>query len=82
MGKEGVLALTPDETRVISAPRADTVVDTTGCGDVFAAVAMRGLAAGASVFAAAGQAVELASRAVGRAGVRETFRLALKEREK
>lgn len=77
MGKEGVLAATPRESRTLRAPVADWVVDTTGCGDVFSAKTMQLLALGVPVFEAAEEGVELASRAVGLAGVRETYELAL-----
>jgi len=76
MGKDGVLVLTSEETRLIQAPRADRVVDTTGCGDVFCAGAMHRLAAGAELFEAAAFGVEITSRAVGLAGLNETFALA------
>jgi sugar/nucleoside kinase (ribokinase family) len=77
MGKEGVLAATPRESRTLRAPVADWVVDTTGCGDVFSAKTMQLLALGVPVFEAAEEGVELASRAAGLAGVRETYELAL-----
>ncbi len=73
MGKDGVLVLTPAETRMITAPAAEVVVDTTGCGDVFCAAAMRELVRGAPVFEAAARGVALASRAVAWAGLRQTF---------
>jgi len=62
--------------RHIQAPAADRVVDTTGCGDVFCAAAMRFLSRGASVAEAAEAGVALASEAVGLAGIAETFALA------
>jgi sugar/nucleoside kinase (ribokinase family) len=75
MGKDGVLVLAPGESRMIEAPRADTIVDTTGCGDIFCAGALHRLAAGADLFAAAEFGVALASRAVGLAGIGETYAL-------
>jgi hypothetical protein len=78
LGKDGVLLLTPDGTRLIQAPRADHVVDTTGCGDIFCAATMHRLAAGADLFEAAAFGVVIASRAVGLAGLGETFMLARK----
>ncbi|MDP2915799.1 MAG: PfkB family carbohydrate kinase [Candidatus Aminicenantes bacterium] len=77
MGREGVLAATPHETRTVRAPEANRVVDTTGCGDVFCAKTMQLLALGVPVFEAAEEGVELASRAVSLTGVRETYELAL-----
>jgi hypothetical protein len=76
MGREGVLALTPDGNRMIAAPKADQTVDTTGCGDVFAAAAFKALTEGAGAFEAAEAGTALASRAVSAKGVAETFRLA------
>jgi sugar/nucleoside kinase (ribokinase family) len=54
-------------------------VDTTGCGDVFAAAAARALAGGAGIFEAVEAGVALASRAVASAGLRETFELAVRD---
>jgi len=76
MGKEGTLASTPDRSCMMRAPRAKTVVDTTGCGDVFCAGAMHGLAGGASISESASFGIQLASRAVGLAGVRKTYEMA------
>jgi len=86
LGKDGVLLLTPGAAgragalphpaaRHIQAPAAERVVDTTGCGDVFCAAAMRLLARGAPVDRAAEEGVALASKAVGLAGIAETFAL-------
>ena len=75
LGKDGVLVLTPGEARSVRAPRADTVVDTTGCGDVFCARALQLLTRGAGAFEAVEEAVVLASKAVGRAGVRATYEM-------
>ncbi len=78
MGKDGVLLLTPSETRLVQAPRADRVVDTTGCGDIFCAGTLHRLAAGADLFEAAAFGAAVATRAVGLAGLGETFKLARK----
>ena len=75
LGKDGVLVLTPDETRIVRAPRAGLVVDTTGCGDVFCARAFQLIVLGISIFEAAEAGVVLASKAVGWAGVRATFEM-------
>lgn len=76
LGKEGVLAATPDEIRRLPVRAAVKTVDPTGCGDVFAAAAARGLLYGEPVFQAASAGVDLASRAAGISGIRETFLLA------
>ena len=75
LGKDGVLVLTPGESRTARAPKAGLVVDTTGCGDVFCAKALQLIVGGESVFEAAEAGVVLASKAVGRAGVRATFEM-------
>jgi ribokinase len=75
MGKDGVLLLTPEEARLIRAPHADRVVDTTGCGDIFCAATMHRLAAGTELFEAAAFGVTIASRAVGLAGLGATYEL-------
>lgn len=76
-GKDGVLAAVRNETRSIPAPVARAVVDTTGCGDVFAGGAIAGLLGGRSVFQAAEAGVALATKAVSVSGLRETFDLAV-----
>jgi len=75
MGKKGVLVSTLKESRLVPAPEAREVVDTTGCGDVFCAKTLQLLARDVPVFEAAAAGVELASRAVVLAGVQETFEL-------
>jgi sugar/nucleoside kinase (ribokinase family) len=79
-GKDGVLAATPDGVTRVRAPAAETVVDTTGCGDVFAAATLVRIVAGESVVAAAASGVRLASQAVGVAGIRATYALARRSR--
>ena len=81
MGKEGVLVSTPAGSRMMRAPRAETIVDTTGCGDVFCAGTMHRLAKGASISEAALFGIRLASQAVSLAGVAQTYDLALKFRQ-
>jgi hypothetical protein len=76
MGKDGVLTQTPGESRLVRAPAAECVVDTTGCGDVFCSKTMQTLARGASAFEAAAAGVALASRAAGLAGIQQTYELA------
>jgi len=87
LGKDGILMLIPNESvgaavdaRRIQAPAADRVVDTTGCGDVFCARTMSLLAQGVPLERAAEAGVVLASKAVGLAGIGETFTLARNER--
>lgn len=83
MGKDGVLVLTKDGggPRQIAAPAAGRVVDTTGCGDVFAAATLRLRTRGLPLVEAVKAGVVLASNAVGLTGIAETYRLARKSRE-
>ena len=76
LGRDGVLVLTPDETRQVRAPASRRVVDTTGCGDALCAGVVHRLVRGADIFAAAAFGVGLAARAAGLAGVRETYEMA------
>jgi len=76
LGREGVMALTPGDSRKIQATPAGEVVDTTGCGDVFCAAAVNALVKGRDCFAAAEAGVKLATRAAETAGVEEIYYLA------
>jgi len=76
MGQEGALVSTAEESRIVRAPAARNIVDTTGCGDVFCAKTMQLLARGVRAFEAASAGAELASRAVGRTGVSGIYELA------
>lgn len=80
LGQEGVLVMSPGESRRLFPPRAETVADTTGCGDVFCSAAALKLAAGEEPFAAARFGLELATRAVAVRGIAETHGLALRFR--
>jgi sugar/nucleoside kinase (ribokinase family) len=75
MGKDGALVVTRAGARRIGCREAGRVVDTTGCGDVFCAAAAAMLASGSTPEEAASFGVELASEAVGAAGVLETYDL-------
>jgi len=76
LGREGVLVLTPHETRQVHAAGPEQVVDTTGCGDVLCAGAVHRLVRGAGIFGAAAFGVRLAARAAGLAGIQETYEMA------
>ncbi len=75
MGKDGAMVLTSGEARRIGGREAGHVVDTTGCGDIFCAGATAMLGSGAAPGEAAAFGVELASEAVGVAGVLGTYDL-------
>lgn len=77
MGGDGILVSAPKGARLIRAPKAERVVDTTGCGDVFCAKTAQCLVRGIPLFEAAEAGAALASRAAGSAGVGATYALAL-----
>jgi hypothetical protein len=82
LGEEGVLVMTPEESKRIRSPEAKAVVDTTGCGDVFCGAAAVKLAEGHGPFTAAACGLELATQAVSLKGIEETYLLACRQREK
>lgn len=73
LGKEGVFVMKPGKSLKISAPQTETVVDTTGCGDVLCGGAVVKLASGENAFHAAQFGLELATKAVEVKGIDETF---------
>lgn len=75
MGKDGAMVLTSEGARTVGCREAGRIVDTTGCGDIFCAATAAMLASGASPEEAASFGVELASEAVGVAGVEKTYEL-------
>jgi len=75
LGAEGVLVLLPGRLRTIAPVEARSVVDTTGCGDIFCAGAAALLASGADPVEAAAFGAELASEAAGVSGVETAYRL-------
>ncbi len=76
LAKEGVAVYTPFSSQEISTRAVDSVVDSTGCGDVFCSAAAVRLQERASPFEAASFGVGLASRAVNVSGLKETYQLA------
>lgn len=75
LGREGVVVITSRGAEKISAVRADRVVDTTGCGDVFGAATAFKLAAGQKPVEAASFGLELAAKAISSRGVEEIYHL-------
>lgn len=73
LGKEGVFVMKPGKSLKISAPQTETVVDTTGCGDVLCGGVVVKLASGENAFHAAQFGLELATKAVEVKGIDETF---------
>ncbi|NIM59494.1 MAG: hypothetical protein GTO16_11220 [Candidatus Aminicenantes bacterium] len=82
LGKDGVLVMTPEEFKRIRSPEVKSIVDTTGCGDVFCGGAVAKLAEGQDPFTAASCGLELATEAVSVKGIEETYLLARRHREK
>lgn len=79
LGKEGVLVMTPAESKLISPPEVAEVVDTTGCGDVFCASTAFALAEGKDPVSASTFGLKLASRAVKARGIQETYMKGMKK---
>jgi len=73
LGKKGVLVMAPGECQVLPPPIVRKVVDTTGCGDVFCAGTVVGLASGADPVEAARLGIRLAAGAARVAGVEKTY---------
>lgn len=77
LGKEGVLVIAPDEMRKLSPQEAESVVDTTGCGDVFCGGTVVKLVDGDGPFEAASFGLQLATKAVSVKGIKETYDLVI-----
>ncbi len=75
LGEEGILVLTSEGTRKMKPDQSSEVKDTTGCGDVFCAAAASRLEEGKDVWDAVRFGLKLASTAVGKAGIRETYKM-------
>jgi hypothetical protein len=75
LGKEGILVITAQGAAKMKFMESNKVVDTTGCGDVFCGAAVSQLMDGKDVMDAVDFGLELATRAVGRSGVKETFEM-------
>jgi len=73
LGKEGVLVMTPHQTKRISSPQVHEVIDTTGCGDVFCAASAARLSEGKDPFEASSFGLKMASKAVRARGIQETY---------
>ncbi len=78
LGEEGALVMTENQIKKISVKNDTSVIDSTGCGDVFCAGTVVKLVEGRNPFEAAEYGLQLASAAVGIAGIQATYELALK----
>lgn len=76
LGKEGVFVMTPEESKRIQPLEVKSVVDTTGCGDIFCGGVVVKLAEGKDPFTAAFFGLELATEAVSVKGIEKTYILA------
>jgi hypothetical protein len=78
LGKEGVLIMDSGKKKYISAKKDKSIIDTTGCGDVFCAATVSKLTEGFDVFDSAEFGVHMATKAAGVAGIKETYDLVKK----
>jgi hypothetical protein len=81
LGQAGGIVMTPQESRRVASPKAERLVDTTGCGDVFCGATVSKLLDGDDPFSAASFGLELATEAVSLKGIEETYFLAEQDRE-
>ncbi|MFW6124295.1 MAG: PfkB family carbohydrate kinase [Acidobacteriota bacterium] len=75
LGEEGILVVTPQESRKLKSTESNKVADTTGCGDVFCGAVVSRLMEGEEVLKAGEFGLKLASEAVKTRGVQETFKM-------
>ncbi len=78
LGKEGVLVVSPEQGFKITPPQVDKIIDTTGCGDVFAAATMAKLILGEKINQASRFGMELASKSISLVGPLEIYDFAKK----
>ncbi|MFQ6083862.1 MAG: carbohydrate kinase family protein [Candidatus Aminicenantia bacterium] len=81
LGQEGVLMISSKSQQKITSPQVKHVIDTTGCGDVFAAATVAKLMAGDLSHQAAQFGVKLASQAVSLIGPAAVYNLAKQYRK-
>ncbi|NIM90857.1 MAG: hypothetical protein GTO17_07910 [Candidatus Aminicenantes bacterium] len=77
LGQEGGIVMIPEGLEKIASSEAESVVDTTGCGDVFCGATAARLMEGKDPVTAACFGLELATKAVNLTGVEETYLLTL-----
>ena len=73
LGEEGVLLMDKKGSRNIDVIEGNSVIDTTGCGDVFCAGTVACLSEGRDPFEAAGYGMKMASTAVSMRGIKPLF---------
>jgi len=76
LGEQGILVCTSQGMKKMRPDDSDSVVDTTGCGDVFCGAAVSMLSEEKKVMEAVRFGLKLASRAAGNTGIQETFKMA------
>lgn len=81
LGQEGGIVMMSEATRKMASAQAESIVDTTGCGDVFCAATASKLIDSEDPFSAATFGLELATKAVSLKGIEETYLLAKRYRE-
>ncbi|MCP2519659.1 carbohydrate kinase family protein [Candidatus Aminicenantes bacterium AC-708-M15] len=75
LGEEGVLVFSSDFIDKIKSPKVKEVIDTTGCGDVFASATMLELIRGGDIYNATKFGIELASETVSIIGPDAIYKL-------
>jgi len=75
LGEEGILVLSSESVKKIIPHRVEKVIDTTGCGDVFASATMAKLIRGEEIYQAVKFGIELASRTVSLKGPQAVYEL-------
>ena len=81
LGQEGGIVMTPEGLRKIVSSQAESLVDTTGCGDVFCGATAAKLMEGEDPLTAASFGLKLATKAVSLTGIEKTYLLALPHRK-
>jgi len=77
LGIEGGMVMIPEGSKKITPSEAESIVDTTGCGDVFCAATAAKLVEGEDPFSAASFGLQLATKAVSLKGTEDTHSMAL-----
>ena len=73
LGQEGVLMISSESVNKITPLKIEKIVDTTGCGDVFASATVAKLVAGEEIYQAVKFGIELASQGVSLSGPSQVY---------
>lgn len=75
LGAEGALVVTKEGSKKMSAVKGKSVIDSTGCGDVFCAAAALSLCEGVGPIESAIQGMEVASDCAGLSGISPIYKI-------